>query len=61
MDLPMLPSMLSKPPHCDRALRLRCSKVPESGSGIFLVEKLMIILLSQHNTISILKIKYNFF
>ena len=61
MDLPMLPSMLSKPPHCDIALRLRCSKVPESGSGIFLVEKLMIILLSQHNTISILKIKYNFF
>ena len=57
----MLPSMLSKPPHCDIALRLRCSKVPESGSGIFLVEKLMIILLSQHNTISILKIKYNFF
>ena len=57
----MLPSMLSKPPHCDIALPLRCSKVPESGSGIFLVEKLMIILLSQHNTISILKIKYNFF
>ena len=47
MDLPMLPSVLSKPPHCDIALRLRCSKVPESGSGIFLVEKLMIILLSQ--------------
>ena len=61
MDLPMLPSMLSKPPHCDIALLLRCSKVPESASGIFLVEKLMIILLSQHNTISILKIKYNFF
>ena len=61
MDLPMLPSMLSMPPHCHRALRLRCSKVPRSGPGIYLFEKLIIILLSQHNTISVLKIKYNFF
>ena len=53
--------MLSMPPHCHRALRLRCSKVPRSGPGICLFEKLMIILLSQHNTISVLKIKYNFF
>ena len=28
---------------------------------ICLLEKLIIILLSQHNTISVLKIKYNFF
>ena len=38
MDLPMLPSML---PHCNSALRLRCSKVPESDSGICLLEKLL--------------------
>ena len=61
MDLPMLPSMLSMPPHCHRALRLRCSKVPESDSGICLLEKLIIIFLSQHNTISVLKIKYKLF
>ena len=61
MDLPMLPSMLSMPPHCHRALHLKCSKVPRSGPGICLLEKLMIILLSQENTISVLKIKYNFF
>ena len=61
MDLPMLPSMLSMPRHCHGALRPRCSKVPRSGSGICLLEMLMIILLSQHNTISVLKIKYNFF
>ena len=62
MDLPMLPSVLSMLPHCHRSLRLRCSKVPGSGSGICLLEKI-IILLSQHNTISVLKkkIKYNFF
>ena len=58
MDLPMLPSMFSMPPHCHRALHLRCSKVLGSDSGICLLEKLMIILL---NTISVLKIKYNFF
>ena len=61
MDLPMLPSMLSLPPYCHRALRLRYSKVPGSGSGICLLEKLMNILLSQHNAISALKIKYKFF
>ena len=61
MNLPMLPLMLLMPPHCHRALRLRCTKVPISGSCICLFEKLMIILLSQHNTISVLKIKYNFF
>ena len=61
MDLPMLLSMLSMPPHCHRALLLRCSKVPGSGSGICLLEKLIIILLSQHKTICVLKIKYNFF
>ena len=61
MDLPMFPSMLSMPPHSHRALRLRCSKVPGSYSGISLLENLMIILLSQHNTIFVLKIKYNFF
>ena len=62
MEFPMLPSMLSIPPHCHRALHLRCGKIPESYSGICLVEKkLMIILLSQHNAISVLKIKYNFF
>ena len=61
MDLPMLPSMLSMPLYCHRALHLRCSKVMGSGSGICLLEKLMIILLSQHSTISVLKIKYNFF
>ena len=61
MDLPVLPSMLSMPPHCHRALRLRCCKVPGSGPGICLLEKLMIILLSQHDAISVLKIKYNFF
>ena len=53
--------MLSMPPHCYRALRLRCSKVSGLDPGICLLEKLMIILLSQHNTISVLKIKYNFF
>ena len=57
----MLPSILSMSPHCHRVVRLRCSKVPGSDSGICLLEKLMIILLSQHNTISVLKIKYNFF
>ena len=36
-------------------------KVPGSGPGICLLEKLKIILLSQENTISVLKIKYNFF
>ena len=36
-------------------------KVPGSGPGICLLEKLMIILLSQENKISVLKIKYNFF
>ena len=46
--LPILSSMLSMPPHCHRALHLRCSKVPGSDSGICLLEKLMIILLSQH-------------
>ena len=51
----MLPSMLSMPPHCHRALCLRRSKVPGSYPGIYLLEKLMIILLSQHNTISVLK------
>ena len=56
MDLPMLPSMLSMPPHCHRY-----SRVPRSGSGICLLEKLMIILLSQQNKISVLKIEYNFF
>ena len=61
MELPMLPSMLSMPPHCHRALHLRCGKILGSYSGICLVEKLMIILLSQHNAISVLKIKYNFF
>ena len=62
MDLPMLPSMLSMPPHCiEQALHLRCSKVLGPGSDIFLLEKLMIILLSQHNAIFVLKIKYNFF
>ena len=61
MDLLMLPSMLSMPPHCHKALRLRCSKVPGSDSGICLLEKLMIIFLSQHNNISVLKIKYIFF
>ena len=61
MDLPMPPSMLSVPPHCHRALCLRCSKTPGSGCGICLLEKLMIILLPQHSTISVLKIKYNFF
>ena len=61
MDLSMLPSMLSMLPHCHRSLRLRCSKVPGSDPGIRALEKLMIILLSQHNTISVLKIKYNFF
>ena len=60
MDLSMLPSMLSVPPHCHRALRDRCSKVPRLDSGICLLEKLMIILLSQPNTISVLKIKYIF-
>ena len=59
MDIPMLPSMLSMPSHCHRGLRLRCFKVPGSGCGIDLLE--MIILLSQHNTNSVLKIKYNFF
>ena len=53
MDFPMLPSMLSMPPHYHRALRLRYSKVLGSDSGICLLEKLMIILLSQHNTISV--------
>ena len=53
MDLPMLPSMFSMPPHCHRALHLRCSKVSGSDPGICLLEKLMIILLSQHNTISV--------
>ena len=61
MDLPMLSSMLSMPPHCHTALRYRCSEVAISGSCICLLEKLMITLLSQHNTISVLKIKYNFF
>ena len=61
MDLPMLPSMLSMPRNCHGALLLRCSKVPGSGSGTCLLEKLMIILLSQHSAISILKIKYIFF
>ena len=28
MDLPMLPSILSMPPHCHRALRLKFIKVP---------------------------------
>ena len=60
MDFPMLPSMLSMPPHCHRALRLRYSKILGSDSGICLLEKLMIILLSQHSTISVLKIMYNF-
>ena len=57
MDLPVLPSMLSVPPHCHRSLRLRCSKVSGSGSGICLLEKIIIILLSQHNTIPVLKKK----
>ena len=57
MDLPMLPSMLSVPSNCHRALHLRCSKVWGSDSDICLLEKLMIILLPQHNTISFLKIK----
>ena len=48
MGLLMLPSMLSLPPHSHRALRLRC--------GGFLFEKLMFILLSQYNAISVLKI-----
>ena len=61
MDLPMLSSMLSMPPHCHSALRLRCSNVLGLDAGICLLEKLTIILLSQHNTISALKIKYNFF
>ena len=61
MDLLMLPSMLSMPPHCHKALHLRCSKVPGSDSGICLLEKLMIIFLSQHSNISVLKIKYIFF
>ena len=39
----------------------KCSKVPGSDPGTCLLEKLMIILLSQHNTISAVKIKYNFF
>ena len=60
MGLPMLLSIVSMPPHCHRLLRLRFSKVLGSGSGICLSEKLKIILLSQHNTISVLKIKYNF-
>ena len=60
MDLPMLHSMLSMTPHCHTARLLRCSKVLGSGSGICLLEKLMIILLFQHNTISVLKIKCNF-
>ena len=60
MGLPMLLSIFSMPPHCHRLLRLRYSKVLVSGSGICLSEMLMIILLSQHNTISVLKIKYNF-
>ena len=47
--------------HCHWAIRLRCGKVPGLGSGICLLEKVMIFLLSQHKTISILKIKYNFF
>ena len=46
---------------CHGALHPRCSRVPRSDSGICLLEMLMIILLSQHNTISVLKIKYNFF
>ena len=60
MNLPMLLSMISMPPHCHRAFHLRCSKVPGLDSGICLLEKLMIILLSQYNTISVLKIKSNF-
>ena len=39
MDLPMLPSMLSMPPYCHRALRLRCSKVPGSDPSICLLER----------------------
>ena len=60
MELPILPSMLSMPPHCHRALRLRCSKVPESDSGICLLEKLIII--SFPNTIQSLfsKLSTNF-
>ena len=58
MDLPMF---LSMPPHCHRVLHLRCSEVPGSDSGICLLEEFMIILLSQHNKISVPKIKYNFF
>ena len=61
MNLPMILSMLSTPPHCHRVLRLRCSKVPGSDSAVCLLEKLIIILLSQHNTISNFKIKCNFF
>ena len=61
MDLPMLSSMLSMTPYCHKALYLRCIKVPGSNSGICLFQNLMIILLSQHNAISVLKIKYNFF
>ena len=53
--------MLSVPSHCHKALHLRCSKVPGSGSGICLLEKSMAILLSQHNAISALKMKYSFF
>ena len=33
MDRPMISSMLSVPPNCHRALRLRCSKAPGSGCG----------------------------
>ena len=61
MNLPMILSMLSMPPHWHNALCLRCSKVPGSDSAICLLEKLIIILLSQHNTISNFKIKCNFF
>ena len=46
MDLSILPSMLSMLPHCHRALCLRCSNIPRSGSAICVSEKLMIILLS---------------
>ena len=60
MDLPILPLMLSMTPHYHKALRLRRIKVPGSNSGICLLENLMIILLSQHNAISGLKIEYNF-
>ena len=58
MDLPTPPSILSMPPHCHRALHLRCSKVTGSVSPIC---QLMILLLPQQNAISVLKIKYIIF